>query len=110
MRRMLFVLLGVAALAAPAAASAKTTLVSVTSPASAGSYATLTVNVSKPATCIINVFSAAGSSHASGLSPKHSVNGVVTWTWVVDANTARGKWPIYVYCDSGALQTSLVVR
>jgi hypothetical protein len=105
-----FVALGVVALAVPAAAAAKTTLVFVTSPVARGSYATLTVNVSKPAGCIINVVSAPASSRPSGLAPKHSVNGFVSWTWMVDASTTSGKWPIYVYCDSGAVQASLVVR
>jgi micrococcal nuclease len=111
MRRGLIVLLGAAALAVPASASAKTTLVSVTSPASPGSYATLTAKVSKPATCTIIVMYKSGSSHASGLYPKRSVNGRVSWSWMVGTRTTRGRWPIYVYrAAAGSLQTSFFVR
>jgi hypothetical protein len=111
MRRGLIVLLAVAVLAVPATASAKTKLVSVTSPASPGSYATLTATVSQPATCKIIVMYKSGSSHAAGLYPKRTVNGRVSWTWMVGTNTTGGRWPIYVYCGAaGALQTSFVVR
>jgi hypothetical protein len=111
MRRGLVVLIAVAALAIPAAASAKATLVSVTSPASPGSYATLAAKVSKPATCKIIVMYKSGSSHASGLYPKHTAHGLVSWTWMVGTNTTGGRWPIYVFCGSaGALQTAFVVR
>jgi hypothetical protein len=55
MRRGLIILFAVAALAVPASASAKLKLVSVTSHASLGSYATHTATVSKPATCRIIV-------------------------------------------------------
>src|SRR4051794_28560652 len=71
-RRGLIVLLAVAALAVPASASAKVTLLSVTSPASPGSHATLTAKVSQPTTCKIIVMYMSGSSHASGLYPKRS--------------------------------------
>jgi len=110
MRRGLVVLLAVAALAVPAAAEAKVKLVSVTSPAPPGSHATLTVAVSRPATCSIIVMYKSGSSHARGLNPTRSVSGRVSWTWMVGTNTTGGRWPIYVYCGAaGALQTSFVV-
>jgi micrococcal nuclease len=110
MRRGLIVLLAVAALAVPAAASAKVKLVSVTSPARAGSYATLTPKVSPTATCKIVVMYKSGSSHASGLYSKRPTFGVVSWTWMVGTNTTSGRWPIYVCGTAGALQTSFVVR
>jgi hypothetical protein len=110
MRRGLVVLVVVAALAVPALASAKVTLVSVTSPASRGSSAMLIAKVSKPATCTIIVMYKSGSSHASGLYPKHSQNGLVAWTWMVGTNTTGGRWPIYVMCGAaGSLQTSFRV-
>jgi hypothetical protein len=111
MRRGLIVLLAVAALAVPAAASAKVKVLSITSPASPGSDATLTVRVTKPTTCKIIVMYKSGSSHAGGLYPKRSVRGRVSWTWMVGTNTTGGRWPIFVFCGgAGALQTSFVVR
>ena len=110
MRRGLVILFAVAALAVPAAASAQVKLLSVTSPTSAGSYATLKAKVSKAATCKIVVMYKSGSSHASGLYSKRPVRGVVSWTWMVGTNTTSGRWPIYVMCGgAGALQTSFVV-
>jgi hypothetical protein len=100
-----------AALAVPGAASAKVKLLSVTSPASPGSYATLTATVSKPSSCKIIVMYKSGSSHASGLYPKRSVRERVSWRWMVGTNTTGGRWPIFVSCGSaGAVETSFVVR
>jgi hypothetical protein len=111
MRRALIIVLVLGALAVPAAASAKVKLVSVTSPASPGSYATLTASVSQSSSCKIIVMYKSGSSHASGLYPKRSLRGRVSWTWKVGTNTTGGRWPIYVLCGgAGALQTSFVVR
>jgi hypothetical protein len=110
LRRGLIVLLAATALVLPASASAAVKLVSVTSPASPGSDATLTAKVSKTATCNIIVMYMSGSSHASGLYPKRALNGRVSWTWMVGTNTTGGRWPIYVVCGAaGALQTSFVV-
>jgi micrococcal nuclease len=110
-RRGLITLAALAALVIPASASAKVKLVSITSPAFRGSYATLTVALSRPATCRIIVMYKSGSSHAGGLDPKRSVRGRVWWTWMVGTNTTGGRWPIFVYCGgAGALQTSFVVR
>ena len=111
MRRGLVVGLFLVALAAPASAAAKVKLLSVTSPASRGSYATLTAATSQAATCKIVVMYRSGSSHASGLYPKRASGGKVSWTWMVGTNTTGGRWPIYVLCGAaGALQTSFVVR
>jgi hypothetical protein len=111
MRRGLIILLAFAALAVPASAAAKVKVVSVTSPASPGSYATLTAAVSRPSTCKIVVMYKSGSSHASGLYPKRSVRGRVSWRWMVGTNTTGGRWPIFVSCGAaGAVETSFVVR
>ena len=91
MRRGLIVLLALAALAIPASASASVKLISVTSPASPGSGASLVVKVSKPTTCNIIVMYKSGSSQAQGLYPKRPVHGIVSWG------------------AAGALQTSLAV-
>jgi hypothetical protein len=85
-------------------------LVSVTSPVSAGSDASLTVAVSQTSTCSITVNYKSGPSSAQGLYPKRSSGGRVSWTWMVGTRTTAGRWPIVVSCGSaGTLQTSIVV-
>ena len=109
-RSALFVLL-VAALALPVSAAASVRLRSVTSPVGAGSNATVTVLVSRPATCSITVNYRSGPSHAAGLYPKHSVAGRVSWTWKVGTRTTPGRWTIDISCGSaGSLHTSFVTR
>jgi hypothetical protein len=109
-RRGLIALVATLALVIPASASAKVKLLSVTSPASPGSHATITVAVSKSTTCKIIVMYKSGSSHAQGLYPKRVVGGRVSWTWMVGTNTTGGRWPIYIYCGSaGALETTFRV-
>ena len=99
------------ALVLPASASARVRLVSVTSPASPGSDATLTVGVSPAARCSITVIYKSGRSVAKGLVPKRSSRGLVSWTWRVGTRTTPGRWPIVVTCGAaGNLRTSFVVR
>ncbi len=111
LKSILVLSLAVVALAIPAAASAKVRLLHVTSPASPGSYATLTVSVSPARTCSITVFYKSGTSVARGLYRKRtSAAGRVSWTWMVGTRTTGGRWPIAVDCGSaGRLQTSFVV-
>jgi hypothetical protein len=98
------------ALAVPASASARVRLVHVTSPISAGSYATLTAAVSPSRSCSITVYYKSGPSHAQGLYPKRPSGGRVSWTWKVGTRTTPGRWPITVSCGSaGRLRTSFVV-
>jgi hypothetical protein len=98
------------AIALPAAASARVRLVAVTSPASAGSYATLRASVSPSAACSITVNYKSGPSHAQGLYLKRPVSGRVSWTWKVGTRTSPGRWGIVVSCGSaGILRTSFVV-
>jgi hypothetical protein len=90
-------------------AQASVTRVRVTSPISAGSYATLTVRASRTATCSITVYYLSGPSHAAGLYPKRGR--LISWTWKVGTRTTPGRWPIVVRCGSvGTLRTSFVVR
>jgi micrococcal nuclease len=103
----------VAASAVFAAPNAATTarLVSVTSPVSPGSYATLVARVRPARRCTITVLYMSGSSHASGLYPKRPSHGRVSWTWMVGTNTTAGRWPIYVDCGSaGMFRTHFRVR
>jgi hypothetical protein len=98
-------------LALPASASARVRLVHVTSPISAGSYATLTASVSPSRTCSITVNYLSGPSHAQGLYPKRPVSGRVSWTWKVGTRTTPGRWAITVSCGSaGTLHTSFLVQ
>jgi hypothetical protein len=107
--RWLFITAVVAAtFVVPTVASAGVKLVSVASPVSPGSDATLTVNVSKPSTCSIAVYYKSGRSAAQGLYPKRGTR--VSWTWVVGTRTTAGRWPIVVSCGAaGTLRTSFVV-
>jgi uncharacterized protein (DUF58 family) len=108
MKSFLVLIAIVAALAVPASAAARVRLVSVTSPISHGSYATLTVSLSKRATCSITVYYKSGPSEAQGLYPKSGSR--ISWTWKVGTRTTPGRWPITVSCGSaGTLHTSFVV-
>jgi hypothetical protein len=90
------------------ASSASVRLVHVTSPISAGSYATLVARVvPSRVTCSITVYYYSGPSHAAGLYSKRPVAGRVSWTWKVGTRTTPGRWPIRVSCGSaGVLHTS----
>jgi hypothetical protein len=108
MRRFVLGLAVVAALALPVSAAATVRLVSVTSPIHHGSYATLSVAVSRRATCSITVYYKRGPSVAQGLYPKRGSR--ISWTWKVGTRTTPGRWPIIVNCGSaGTLRTSFVV-
>ncbi len=107
-RRVALTIAVVLALVLPAAASARVRPVSITSPISAGSYATLTVAVSPARTCSITVYYKSGPSSAAGLYPKRGSR--ISWTWKVGTRTTPGRWAIVVSCGSaGTLRTSFVV-
>jgi hypothetical protein len=116
MKRRLFGALAVAVSATvivgPAAASSTSVrLVHVTSPVSAGSYATLVARVAPSrVTCSITVYYKSGPSHAAGLYSKRPIAGRVSWTWKVGTRTTPGRWPIRVSCGvAGVLRTSFRV-
>jgi hypothetical protein len=90
------------------ASSASVRLVRVTSPVSAGSYATLVARVAPSrVTCSITVYYKSGPSHAAGLYAKRPIAGRVSWTWKVGTRTTPGRWPIRVSCGAaGVLRTS----
>ncbi len=109
MKRLLIAVIATAALAFPLAASATVKLVHVNN-SYPGGKATLAASVTPNANCAITVLYKSGSSHASGLYPKHSVTHRVSWTWNVGTNTTPGRWRIYVDCGkAGLLSTSFVV-
>jgi hypothetical protein len=85
-------------------------LVSLTSPVSAGSDATLTVAVPTGTACSIVVTYKSGPSSAAGLYPQRASGGRISWTWMVGTRTTPGRWPIDVSCGAaGSLRTSFVV-
>ncbi len=91
------------------------TLVKVSSPVSRGDDATITVQTTPKASCMITVRYKSGPSRARGLGPQEAdAQGRVTWTWRVGSRTTPGKWPVTVTCSSGGrqgtLETSFVVR
>jgi hypothetical protein len=111
LRGLVVLALAVSALAVPTAAAAKLRLLSVTSPARPGSYATLTVSVSPARSCSITVYYKSGASRAQGLYSKQPTAGKVSWTWMVGTRTTSGRWAIVVNCGTaGMLQTSFVVQ
>lgn len=73
------------------------TVVSVTSPVKAGSYASVTIRTTPGAYCTITVYYPSGPSTASGLEPKTAgQNGIVTWTWKVGTRTTPGRHRIVI--------------
>ena len=67
-------------------------LVSVTSPVSPGSYATLKATVPPGAQCSIVVYYKSGRSTAQGLYTKQAdINGDVSSTWKVGTRTTPGN-------------------
>jgi hypothetical protein len=90
--------------------SGKVRQVSLTSPVSAGSDATLVVAVPSGTPCSIVVTYKSGPSEAAGLYPQRARAGRITWTWTVGTRTTPGRWPIDVSCGAaGDLHTSFVV-
>jgi hypothetical protein len=110
MRRAVLLLVIAAMLALPTSALAKVKVVSKTSSVKRGSNATLTVSVSPPNKCSIEIAYKTKVSEAKGLHAKRPVGGRVTWTWKVGTNTTPGRWTIAVSCGSaGTLKTSFRV-
>jgi hypothetical protein len=82
-------------------------ILSVTSPVSAGSSATLKAKTIPNAVCDIDVIYKSGSSSASGLGIKIAdANGNVSWTWKVGTRTTPGSWNIIVTVSSGGMKTT----
>jgi hypothetical protein len=97
--------------APPASVShGKVKLLSLTSPVSAGSDATLAVAVPSGTSCSIVVTYESGPSSAAGLYPQRASGGRIDWTWRVGTRTTSGRWPIDVSCGAaGNLHTSFAV-
>jgi len=80
-------------------------VVSLTSPISRGSQASITINTAPNVLCTIAVYYKSGQSEAQGLEPKNSDgNGNCTWSWKVGNRTTPGEWKIVITAE-GAGQT-----
>jgi competence protein ComEC len=85
------------------AANPLVNVVSLTSPASKGSTATLTINTLPGAICTITVYYKSGPSTAAGLGQKTAdASGNVSWSWKVGTKTTAGVWRIVVTARSGS--------
>jgi len=90
-----------------AAAKVSVKIVSLTTPVTPGTDATLEAQTAPNATCTITVQYASGASQAASLSQKSAnAQGAVSWTWRVGANTPPGKYPVTVSCSAGGKEVS----
>ena len=95
---------------APTTVAVTTEFVSVTSPVSHGSTATVMVQTAPGAQCSITVIYKSGPSEAQGLGSKQAdSSGRVSWTWKVGTRTTPGEWPIIVTCEGQTIQTTFRV-
>jgi len=75
-------------------------VVSLTSPISRGSQASITINTAPNVLCTIAVYYKSGKSEAQGLEPKNSDgNGNCTWSWKVGGRTTPGEWKIVLTAE-----------
>ncbi len=86
-------------------------MVSLTSPISRGSQASITINTAPNVLCTITVYYKSGPSEAQGLGPKNSdANGNCTWSWKVGTRTTPGNWRIVITADGvGQIETYFTV-
>jgi hypothetical protein len=83
------------------------TIVSLTSPVSRGSTATLVARARPGAACTITVTYKSGPSKASGLVPRAaSSSGSVSWSWTIGTSTTPGTWPAKMTCTANGVTSS----
>lgn len=100
----------VSAPTATAAPALSIAVVSLTSPASRNSNATLVVRTTAGANCAIVVNYKSGPSKAQGLGPETAdSNGRCAWTWKVGGNTTRGTWSITVTVSLNGQSNSISI-
>jgi hypothetical protein len=76
--------------------------VSLTGSVSRGGTAKVTIKTDAHADCSIEVTYNSGPSTAAGLGDKTANDsGSVSWSWRVGSNTARGSYPIDIWCSKG---------
>jgi endonuclease YncB( thermonuclease family) len=72
--------------------------------------ASLTIRTAPDTTCSIVVHYSSGPSRAMGLENKQAdASGLVTWSWMVGANTNAGTWPITITCGDSTTESSVTV-
>jgi hypothetical protein len=82
---------------------------SLTSPVSPGENASIIIKTNPGAWCTIKVVYDKTASTDSGLVGKTSDEfGSVSWTWTVNQNAAKGKWPVTVTCVRNKLSAVVV--
>jgi len=86
-------------------------VLSLTSPISRGSQASITINTAPNVLCTIAVYYKSGKSEAQGLEPKNSDgNGNCTWSWKVGSRTTPGDWKIVITAEGvGQIETYFTV-
>lgn len=86
-------------------------VVSLASPISRGSQASITINTAPNVLCTITVYYKSGPSTAQGLEPKNSdSNGNCTWSWKVGTRTTPGNWKIVLTANGvGQTETTFTV-
>jgi hypothetical protein len=85
-------------------------IISVSTPIGPGNYANISILTLPYAWCDITVTYASGVSEADGLGEKiANGSGYVSWTWMIDATTAAGSWPIAVTASLGGIEVSDVI-
>lgn len=99
----------------PSGTALSVQIVTVSSPVSRGSMASLRAATAAGVTCQIRVTYKSGPSSAAGLGPATAdASGALGWTWTVGTKTTPGTWPISVSCargsESATAQTSFVVE
>ncbi len=92
---------------APALAAISVTFTSLSSPVTAGDYATAKIHTLAAASCSITVTYPSGVSHVGGLGKKPAnSSGNASWNWLVPTTTALGNWPVKVTCTKNGASAS----
>ncbi|MBK8990122.1 MAG: hypothetical protein IPM39_29345 [Chloroflexi bacterium] len=74
-------------------------LISLTSPVSPNSNATLTIQTNPGIVCNPGIRYASGNSVAEGMGPKTAPeDGLLSWTWTVGPSTTPGTWTVFINC------------
>lgn len=106
------VLLALAAwpMQAAAADALQITVVKLTSPASAGSTATLTIKTAAAAECKVTIRYRSVAGGVPLATKTTGDEGTATWSWRVPTEVARGNLPIDVQCTQGDKKGVLTVQ
>jgi len=93
--------------------SGETSIVSLTSPVSAGQAANVKVQTSPGGSCSIVYTHPSGKrSTAAGLDPKTAdANGTVTWTWLISQQTQPlGNGKVLVTCSGKSAEATIAIQ